>query len=321
MPAIPTPRRELITAGAVPHRLDSELRSGRSVAIFRGVHVDAAFATGWLSRLQAAIATQGPDAVVAMQTSAVLQRCRWLPDSWSAPDAVVHFAVSPGVKRRDRAGIKLHRRTLTADDIVCVDGIACLTVTRTLIELGRDTGVPELLVVQIIDGALRDKRVTKAELIVCLDRLSGERGVVRARRLVERSRERVDSPPETTMRLMLEDGGVTGLEVGVEICEDPYGDVLARGDLCIQTLLIWGEYDGFDPHSKRPTFRSDRRGDRWLFRRGWHVMRFTDEDLRRPRDTCREWQQAIADAPARIRGLDPRRTPEIAAAWQALGFS
>ena len=122
------------------------------------------------------------------------------------------------------------------------------------------------------------------------------------------------------MRLMLEDGGIKDLEVGVDIRDNPYGDVLARGDLCIRRLLIWGEYDGFEPHSRRRTFRSDRRGDRWLHRRGWHVMRFTDEDLRRPRDTCREWLAAIADAPTRIRALDPQRSPEIAAARRALGF-
>jgi len=321
VPVIPTPRRELIAAGKASHRLDSELRSGRSVAPFRGIHVDAVFARSWLARLRAALATQGPDAAATMQTSAVLHRFRWLPDSWSALDATIHFAVAPSSKRRNRAGLKLYRRALAACDIVFVDGIPCLSATRTLVELARDGRTPALLVVQIIDGAIRDGRVTKAELFACLDRLAGERGITRARRLVERSREGVDSPQETTMRLTLEDSGISGLDVGIEICEEPYGDVLARGDLGIKLLLIWGEYDGFGPHSERRTFRSDRRGDRWLHRRGWHVMRFTDTDLARPVDTCREWQAAIGDAPARIRALDPRRSPEIAAAWRHLGFS
>lgn len=257
---------------------------------------------------------------MAMQTAAVLLGLRWLPAEWSTLDATVHLAVDPADKRRDRRGIKLHRRTLAAVDIAVVQGIACMSAARTLVELARDTQVPALLVVQIIDGALRDKRVTKADLLACLGRLSGERGVVRARRLVERSRDGVDSPQETTMRLTLEDGGISGVEVGVEICEEPSGDVLARGDLCIRMLLIWGEYDGFVPHSQRRTFRSDRRGDRWLHRRGWHVMRFTDTDLARPAATCAEWRSAVADAPARIRALDPGRSPEIAAAWRALGF-
>lgn len=319
MPSVPTPRRELLTAGAASHRLDSDLRSGRTQALFRGVHVDTAAAVSWLVRVRAAAATQAPTAVVAMQTAAVLLGLRWLPDRWRDPNAIVHFAVDQADARRHRPGIRLHRRLVEAVDLVMVDGIACMSVTRTLVELARDTSVPALLVVQIIDGALRDSRTTKEELFACLARFPGERGIARARRLVSRSREGVDSPPETAMRLMLEDGGVTGLEVNIRLFDDG-GYPLAQGDLGIRWLLIWGEYDGFDPHTERRTFRSDRSGDRWLQRRGWHVMRFTDVDLSRPAATCQEWLAAIADAPARIRAMAPSRSPEVAAARRTLGF-
>jgi len=319
MPLIPTPRRQLIAAGATADRLDADLRSGRSVAAFRGVHVDAAHATGFLSRLRAAAATQAVGAMVAMQTSAILHALRWLPSEWSSRDATLHFAVDPADKKRDRPGLKLHRRTLAAQDIVVVHGILCMSVARTLVEFARDTTLAPLLVVQIIDGALRDSRTTQQELFECLDRLSGGRGVARARTLIARSRVGVDSPPETTMRLTLEDGGITGIEVNIRLCND-YGDLLARGDLGIKDLLIWGEYDGFVPHTERETFRKDRPRHRWLDRRGWNVMRFVDTDLARPANICAEWRQAIADAPARILALDPTRSPEIAAAWRALGF-
>ena len=256
-----------------------------------------------------------------MQTSTVLHGLRWLPDIWSAPDATVHFAVDQADKKRDRPGIRLHRRAVAPQDIVLVDGFATLSVTRTLVELARDDGLAELLVVQIIDGALRDGRTTQQDLLDCLARFPGERGVARARRLVSRSRVGVDSPQETSMRLMLEDGGITGLEVGIKIWDDDTDDLLARGDLGIRLLLIWGEYDGFGSHSQRETFRNDRPRTRWLQRRGWHVMPFADRDLAVPASVCREWRQAIADAPARIRALDPSRSPEIAAAWRALGFA
>jgi hypothetical protein len=121
------------------------------------------------------------------------------------------------------------------------------------------------------------------------------------------------------MRLMLEDGGIADLDVDIRI-HNERGDLLVRGDLGIRRLLIWGEYDGFDPHTERETFRGDRSKPRWLQRRGWYVMRFTDVDLRRPAATCQEWLAAIADAPARIQALDPRKSPEAAAARQALGF-
>jgi hypothetical protein len=118
---------------------------------------------------------------------------------------------------------------------------------------------------------------------------------------------------------MLEDGGITGLDVNIKIHADN-GDLLARGDLGIKLLLIWGEYDGFTPHTERTTFRNDRPRHRWIGGRGWYVMRFVDVDLSRPAAVCREWRQAIADAPARIASLDPRRSPEVAEAWRALGL-
>ena len=320
MPLVPTPRRELLAAGTELAAIKRDLRAGRTVAPFHGVHLDAAAAVGRMTRIRAAVATQAPTARVGMQTAAVLHRLRWLPQGWFADDATVQFAVEQDDGRRHRGGIRLHRRALAPEDTVFIDGIACLSVTRTLVELARDPKIQPLLVVQIIDGALRDGRTTKEALFACLARFPGERGVARARRLVARSREGVDSPPETTMRLLLEDGGITELEVGIRIYDDSNGDVLARGDLGIELLLIWGEYDGFVPHTERETFRKDRPHRRWIGRRGWNVLPFVDTDLAQPAALCREWRAAIADAPARIASLDPRRSPEVAAARKALGL-
>jgi len=186
-----------------------------------------------------------------------------------------------------------------------------------LVELAR-LDLPELLVVQIIDGALFDRRTTKMELLACLAPLAGERNVAIARRRVERAREKVRSPQETRLRLMLEDAGIF-VDVAIELC-DWDGELLAEGDLGIQKLLIWGEYDGYESHKEQGVFRVDRIGDRALSRRGWHVMRFVDDDLRRREATVREWKQAIADAPARIAAMDARRSPEVAEARRLLGF-
>jgi hypothetical protein len=195
-----------------------------------------------------------------------------------------------------------------------------MSAARTLVELARDSATSELVVVQILDGALRDGKTTRLDVLACLARMPGERGVDRARRLVDRSREGVDSPQETAMRLMLVADGISDLDVGIEIRDDD-GEPLARGDLGSRRLLIWGEYDGFDSHSARAVFRRDRVGDRWLERRGWLVMRFVDSDLRRPAATCREWRQAVADAPARIAAMRPDRSPEVAEARRLLGLA
>jgi hypothetical protein len=120
------------------------------------------------------------------------------------------------------------------------------------------------------------------------------------------------------MRLIMFDGGVmTGARPDVRI-HDEIGQVVARGDLADPDLMLWGEYDGYDVHTQRATFRGDRAGDRWLERRGWHVMRFTDADLSRPAAMVREWMCAQRNAPMRIAAMSPDRSPELAAAQRKL---
>lgn len=314
---IPTPRRSMIAAGLPARQIDRDLQAGRTVAGFRGVHVEAAHADGLLARFRSAIATQGPRALIAMQSSAVLHRLRWVPKEWSLASMPVHVVVPPDDDHRHRRGLRLHRRTTTAADITIVDGVPCLSVTRTLVELAR-LNLSELLVVQIIDGALLDKRTTKGELLQCLSRFAGERNVAIARRRVERTREKVRSPQETRLRLMLEDAGIL-VDVAIEIRSD-YGELLREGDLGVRRLLIWGEYDGFEEHTGKNVFGSDRFGDRWLERRGWNVMRFSNDDFARATRTIDDWRAAIADAPARIAAIDPGRSPEVAEARRLLGL-
>jgi hypothetical protein len=319
-PLLPTARQTLLAAGHAPRDLELDLRAGRSVSVFRGVHVDAAHQQGFWVRLRAALASQDVRAVVTFTTAAVVHGLRWLPSAWTDPSATIHIAVAQDDDRRHRNGIRLHRRRLTRSDITMVDGVACFTPTRTLVEICRDPEISRLVAVQILDGALRDGRTTKPELLACLATMPGERGVARARDLVRDAREGVDSPKETELRLMLEAGGVRGIDVNIEIRDQPDGIVLARGDLGSKLFLIWGEYDGYDEHSRREKFRGDRVGDRWLHRRGWHVMRFVDRDLRRGPSICREWDQAVADAPARIAGLPRSTSPEVAEARRLLGL-
>jgi hypothetical protein len=318
-PLVPTPRRDLLLAGATAGVLRRELRSGRSVAVHRGVHVAAGYDIGFLSRLHAAMATQAQRSAATLQTAAVLHAFRWLPAAWLDPQSVIHIAVDREDDRRHRRGIRLHRRELVDVDLTVVNGVACFTPTRTLVELARDPSVPPLVVVQVLDGALRDRRTTKLELLECLGRMPGERYVARARALVGRAREGVESPKETEIRLVLESGGIDGLDVNIEI-SDVDGLLLARGDLGSRRLLLWGEYDGYIPHTEREQFRGDRVGDRWLQRRGWQVMRFVDEDCRRGPQICQEWRQAIAEAPARIAAMPPTKSPEVAEARRLLGL-
>jgi hypothetical protein len=315
----PRTRASLVTDRQSSQRLDQDLRTGRSAAVFRGVHIDARLAGQLRVRAAAALLTQGSDAVLSHRPAAVLLGLRWLPAAWGDGNVGLEVTVPASDSHRHRSGLRLHRRTLRASDVVMASGLPCTSPARTLIELARDPRLPVLLLVQIIDGALRDRRCSLEDLAGVLDSMRGERYVERARRVVMRGRTGVDSPKETELRLTLEDGGIRDLDIGIEI-RDHDGIVLARGDLGSRRLLLWGEYDGFDTHAQRPQFRGDRVGDRWLSRRGWHVLRFVDDDLARARRTCDEWRAAALAAPARIAALAPSTSPEVAAARRTLGL-
>src|SRR5439155_6164784 len=99
---VPASRRALVANGHRPEHLDRYRKAGRSVAVFRGVHVDATHAAGLLQRVRAALATQAADAVAGMQTSAWLHRLRWLPQSWSPLEADIDLVVSPSDCHRQR---------------------------------------------------------------------------------------------------------------------------------------------------------------------------------------------------------------------------
>src|SRR3982751_6776605 len=99
-PIIPTPRRELLGAGATVGALDVDLRAGRSVSVFRGVHVAAGHDIGRLARVTAALRTQDPCSVATYTTATVLHDFRWLPMEWSDPRATIHLAVPQEDARR-----------------------------------------------------------------------------------------------------------------------------------------------------------------------------------------------------------------------------
>jgi hypothetical protein len=301
--------------------LNRALRSGAATALFRGVLVSSTASTGFATRCRAALATQHESAAVSHRSAAALLALPWTPGAWSAESAAIQLTVAPEDRHRQRAGLRLRHATLAPFDVQLVNGIRVTTPARTLIDLARDPQESRnrLLVVQLIDGARRRHRCDVDQLMAAVHAAAGLRNVRRADRWLAESRDGVDSPKETQTRLLLLDRQVPYLDVDLQI-RDPDGLLRARGDFGDRRLLLWGEYDGYEAHVERGAFRNDRQGDRWLAARGWHVLRIVEEDLRRPDKLARDWLRAREDAPQRIAALDPRRSPEVAAARRALGF-
>ena len=137
--------------------------------------------------------------------------------------------------------------------------------------------------------------------------------------MVALARQGTRSCGESRGRLVIVFGGLPIPEVAIEI-RDEDGYPLAEGDMGYRRWLIWIEYDGYDVHVQRGTFRADRPRQRMVERRGWFVLRMTDWDVAHPSGFLADLAAAIADAPRRIAALPADRSPEVAAARNALGL-
>ena len=312
-----TTRAELRRDGWTDASIRSAMRRGDLVAITRGVLLPRDAADDHAARCAAALASQHPAAVVSHRSAAVLHAFRWLPPTWSLSTEPIDItAPRDDLTRSGRRGIRRRLAAVPDDDAVDRHGLRVSSAARTLVDLARTE--PRLLAVQVADGALTDERCSPRALIDVCDRMVRVPGVRQARAVAGLARMGVDSPAETSARLHVVDAGLPEPDLRLELYER--GRLAAVGDMGYWRWLIWIEYDGFAVHGQRQTFGTDRFRDRWLTRRGWEPMRLYADDLVRPAAFLRQLDASIREAPGRIAALDPRRSPEAAAA-QALLFA
>ena len=304
-------RAEARRAGFGDAAISRRVASGQWQAPFRGVLVRHACPLTLAERALAAVRSQVAPAWASHQTAGALWRLD-LP-RWAVAEPV-HLTLSP-TRGRHRAGLRLHTSIMlgSADTCGC-DGVPVTSPARTAADLARV--LPRLPAVIAADSVLRAGLCRPGDLRAVVHRLGGHRGVRVARDIVALSDEWSASVPETTMRMTLVDSGLPRPVANHDL-RDGAGAVLARGDLVYDTLLVWLEYDGYDGHVERRAFEYDRQRERMLVARGWEVLRFTAADLRRPYLVVRDVREALVRAPARIRGLDPGRSPEVARARRA----
>lgn len=106
-------------------------------------------------------------------------------------------------------------------------------------------------------------------------------GIKAVRVAVLAARERVESPKETEMRLLLAAHGYAEPCVNLTMSEPGTGKTY-RIDLAYPRQRIAIEYDGDWHRTDRTRFRRDRRKDDVLHELGWRVVRVVDTDLDSP---------------------------------------
>jgi very-short-patch-repair endonuclease len=168
-----------------------------------------------------------------------------------------------------RAVVNVSYADLTPDEIV--DGVT--SPLRTVLDCARRLPFDEALAVA--DSALRAGAVTRAELVAAAARLRG-RGATQARRVAAEASAKAANPFESVLRaLVLEFASLT---------VSPQLPVTARGrtwhpDLVDASRRLVLEADSWEFHTSKEAHSRDCVRYTALVLAGWHVVRFTWEQV------------------------------------------
>jgi hypothetical protein len=315
MPPGPRQREEFRARGWTDSQLDEALRRRRLIQIQRGVLLPQQVEPTLFVHAEAATRAVRRS-VVGRRTAAELMGLEGLPVARAGSPPVELWVPALSTTRR-REGLTIRQTSLDPGDVTTLGGVPVTTPARTVVDLARIWPLPTAVVVA--DAALRQTSCTHADLVTALDRQRGLRGIRRAREALRLTQPGTRSCGETRARLVIVRSELPEPEVGIQI-RNSFGDLIAEADMGYRHWLIWIEYDGFDVHTERDTFRLDRTRQRFLERRGWFVLRMVDSDVHQPAAFLSDLGAAIEDAPRRIASMAATRSPEVGAARRVLGL-
>ncbi len=199
--------------------------------------------------------------------------------------AVVEVTVPADAKPRPQPGIRIRRRDLPWQDLVNTRDT--WVADKALAVLETAVALPDGPV--FLDRALQ-RYVRFPALYRAYCRNLGCQGSSAAGRLLTSAADRGDSEAERLLVTLLREAGIGGWALGY-----PFGPYMI--DLAFPEAKVAIEVDGWAWHVDAERFRNDRRKGNVITRAGWHLLRFTWQDLHgRPRETIAEITQTLASA-------------------------
>jgi hypothetical protein len=184
----------------------------------------------------------------------------WLHGVGPRPAQLV-LGVPLGTKLSVRGDVRT-RRVVRAvlDGKRVLNGVPVVAVEIAVIQVA--AGSCDAEVRELVEQLVRERRTTLARLRAHCRR--GLKGSARVRRICDELAGGSMDLDVRRLKAALEQRGVVGLETEVRFTSaagaSAYADLLHR-----PTMTVF-EVDGLVEHTRRATFRSDRRRDRWMHR-------------------------------------------------------
>ncbi len=196
---------------------------------------------------------------------------------------VGHLAVTvPHGSTRALAEVKVYRADLDPGDLD--PRRACTSPLRTAIDCART--LPLVDAVCVLDAALHSCAVTVHQLEEAARTARGP-GAAKLRRAVAHADARAESPLESALRVLLV---TAGFRVRSQVFIPGVGTV----DLVVESWPVV-EADGYEFHSDRRAYRTDRGRGNELTACGRPLLRFTWEDVRaRPQWVVAQVRRVVA---------------------------
>ncbi|UMP01946.1 endonuclease domain-containing protein [Amycolatopsis sp. EV170708-02-1] len=263
------------------------LATGVLVQPWRGVVVHAADSLKLATRAQAALLVVGQPAALSGATALALHGIS------AVDDTSIHLTVPHSRRIKSKPGLIVHQADFRPSDVVELDGLAMFSLDLALADFlcEGDKRTAFAALDEAMHGLLPDHvRTLRANVRDRIVDRRDRRGIHRAVMLLDLATGKVDSPPESILRLIV-------VEAGFPIPETQYEITTIEGrplyvlDMAWPTRRVALEYDGFASHEERRDYDSER--DARMAGRGWITIRASAEDLRDPRRVLSELTRAF----------------------------
>jgi very-short-patch-repair endonuclease len=273
-------RDQALAAGISMAKLDSLVARGRWRKMLPRVYSVGADCAATAVRIRAGWLWAGDDATVAGSAAA------WWHGLTEVQPATIEIIVPTARRMSAQPGYSVARAGLPEEQSVIVDRIAVTSCARTCLDLAR-SGRPDLL-----DNALRLRKVTQSQLDASVELSRGARGQLRARAARVAVKDNPWSSPERAAHRLFREAGLTGWTANQPV---RVKDGRRFPDILFEEIKLMVEIDGRAHHGTREANEADFRRQNQFVRAGWTVLRFTPTELANdPDDVVAAVRETIA---------------------------
>ncbi|BBZ71677.1 DUF559 domain-containing protein [Mycobacterium paraseoulense] len=247
--------------------------------IHRDVYIPKNARRSLRDNIRAAWLWSGRRATIAGRAAAALHGAKWVDDF--APIEII------GPFHHPPPGIIVRRESISAEDVVNLDGLPVTNPTRTAFDLGRH--LPRSLAVTHLDALAAATGLTSADVAALIGRNKGARGVRQCRTALSLMDGGAQSPKESWLRLVLIDAGLPRPTTQIRVTD---GRMVAYLDMGWEEPMVAMEYDGEQHRTDRGQYVKDIRRAEMVGSLGWTVIRVINED--RPTVIVQRAREALA---------------------------